>query len=223
MKRPAVRWSTRPSRPGPARHPGQQRRHQHPQGAGVLHPEESAHAVHPDESHQHLRLVPRGASAHEAGGRRKIINIGSMLSIFGASFAAPYTASKGGVVPLTKSLATSWGRDNIQVNAVLPGSIETPLTVQARSSTSRDTTSACCRERPRAGGECLRTWPESPCSSPRAPRIRHRRSDSSRWRVIRAGLIPPPHAGQEHYRRSGGQEIRSFCFQTKTLLTSLYS
>ena len=67
----------------------------------------------------------------QAGGG-KIINIGSMLSIFGASFAAPYAASKGGVVQLTKSLATSWGRDNIQVNAVLPGSIETPLTVQAK-------------------------------------------------------------------------------------------
>jgi 2-deoxy-D-gluconate 3-dehydrogenase len=67
----------------------------------------------------------------QAGGG-KIINIGSMLSIFGASFAAPYAASKGGVVQLTKSLATSWGRDNIQVNAVLPGSIETPLTIQAK-------------------------------------------------------------------------------------------
>jgi 2-deoxy-D-gluconate 3-dehydrogenase len=66
-----------------------------------------------------------------AGGG-KIINTGSMLSMFGASFAAPYAASKGGVVQLTKSLATSWGRDNIQVNAVLPGWIETPLTVQAR-------------------------------------------------------------------------------------------
>ena len=55
-----------------------------------------------------------------------------MLSIFGANFAAPYAASKGGVVQLTKSLATSWARDHIQVNAVLPGSIETPLTVQAK-------------------------------------------------------------------------------------------
>jgi 2-deoxy-D-gluconate 3-dehydrogenase len=66
------------------------------------------------------------------GGRGKIVNIGSMLSIFGAPFAAPYGASKGGVVQLTKGLATSWARDNIQVNAVLPGWIDTPLTTQAR-------------------------------------------------------------------------------------------
>ena len=65
-------------------------------------------------------------------GRGKIVNIGSMLSIFGAPFAAPYGASKGGVVQLTKGLATAWARDNIQVNAVLPGWIDTPLTTQAR-------------------------------------------------------------------------------------------
>jgi 2-deoxy-D-gluconate 3-dehydrogenase len=62
----------------------------------------------------------------------KIINIGSMMSIFGASFAAPYGASKGGVVQLTKSLAAAWAADNIQVNAVLPGWIDTELTVGAR-------------------------------------------------------------------------------------------
>jgi len=62
----------------------------------------------------------------------KIINIGSMMSLFGASFAAPYGASKGGVVQLTKSLAAAWAGDNIQVNAVLPGLIDTELTVGAR-------------------------------------------------------------------------------------------
>ena len=65
-------------------------------------------------------------------GGGKIVNIGSMLSIFGAPFAAPYGASKGGVVQLTKGLATAWAKDNIQVNAVLPGWIDTPLTEQAR-------------------------------------------------------------------------------------------
>jgi 2-deoxy-D-gluconate 3-dehydrogenase len=62
----------------------------------------------------------------------KIINIGSMMSIFGASFAAPYSASKGAVVQLTKSLASAWAADNIQVNAVLPGWIDTDLTKGAR-------------------------------------------------------------------------------------------
>jgi 2-deoxy-D-gluconate 3-dehydrogenase len=65
-------------------------------------------------------------------GRGKIINIGSMMSIFGASFAAPYAASKGGIVQLTKATASAWARDNIQVNAVLPGWIDTELTRAAR-------------------------------------------------------------------------------------------
>jgi 2-deoxy-D-gluconate 3-dehydrogenase len=66
----------------------------------------------------------------------KIINIGSMMSIFGASFAAPYGASKGGVVQLTKSLAAAWAGENIQVNAVLPGWIDTELTKGAREQVS---------------------------------------------------------------------------------------
>ena len=68
-----------------------------------------------------------------AGG--KIINIGSMTSIFGASFAAPYGAAKGGVVQLTKALASAWASENIQVNAILPGWIETELTIRGRSAT----------------------------------------------------------------------------------------
>jgi 2-deoxy-D-gluconate 3-dehydrogenase len=66
------------------------------------------------------------------GGAGKIINIGSMMSIFGASFAPAYAASKGGIVQLTRALATAWARDNIQANAVLPGWIDTDLTRRAR-------------------------------------------------------------------------------------------
>src|SRR6516164_4473000 len=66
------------------------------------------------------------------GGGGKIINTGSMLSIFGASFAAAYAASKGGIVQMTKALACAWAKDNIQVNAILPGWIDTPLTQSAR-------------------------------------------------------------------------------------------
>lgn len=72
----------------------------------------------------------RPQNGKKAGG--KIINIGSMMSIFGASFAAPYGASKGAVVQLTKSLAVAWAPDNIQINAVLPGWIDTDLTKGAR-------------------------------------------------------------------------------------------
>ncbi len=67
----------------------------------------------------------------DAGGG-KIINIGSMMSIFGASFAPAYAASKGGIVQFTRSCAVAWAADNIQVNAVLPGWIDTDLTKRAR-------------------------------------------------------------------------------------------
>jgi 2-dehydro-3-deoxy-D-gluconate 5-dehydrogenase len=67
----------------------------------------------------------------QAGGG-KIVNIGSMLSIFGAAFAPAYGASKGGIVQLTRALASGWAKDNIQVNAVLPGWIDTELTRAAR-------------------------------------------------------------------------------------------
>ncbi|HKU46254.1 MAG TPA: glucose 1-dehydrogenase [Burkholderiales bacterium] len=66
------------------------------------------------------------------GGGGKIVNIGSMMSIFGAAFVAPYGASKGGIVQLTRALACAWAKDNIQVNAVLPGWIDTALTQRAR-------------------------------------------------------------------------------------------
>ena len=66
------------------------------------------------------------------GGLGKIINIGSMMSIFGAPFAAAYAASKGGIVQMTKAMATAWAKDNIQVNAILPGWIDTALTRRAR-------------------------------------------------------------------------------------------
>jgi len=67
----------------------------------------------------------------KAGGG-KILNNGSMMSIFGASFAPAYAASKGGMVQLTKAMATAWAKDNIQVNCFLPGWIDTELTQGAR-------------------------------------------------------------------------------------------
>ena len=71
--------------------------------------------------------------AMKAAGAGKIINIGSMMSIFGASFAPAYAASKGGIVQFTRSCAVAWAPDNIQANAVLPGWIDTDLTKRARN------------------------------------------------------------------------------------------
>ena len=78
-------------------------------------------------------LCARAAYAPmKRGGGGKIINIGSLFSTFGGPLAAAYGASKGGTVQLTKSLAAAWAPDNIQVNAILPGFIETDLTREAR-------------------------------------------------------------------------------------------
>ena len=67
----------------------------------------------------------------EGGG--KIINIGSMTAIFGLSYSAPYSASKGGVVQLAKSMSIAWAKDNIQVNSILPGWINTDLTAPIKN------------------------------------------------------------------------------------------
>jgi 2-deoxy-D-gluconate 3-dehydrogenase len=71
------------------------------------------------------------AEMKKAGGG-KIINIGSMMSIFGASFTTPYATSKGGIVQMSRAMACAWAKDNIQVNSVLPGWIDTDLTRGAR-------------------------------------------------------------------------------------------
>jgi 2-deoxy-D-gluconate 3-dehydrogenase len=65
-------------------------------------------------------------------GQGKIINVGSMTSKFGLPFAVPYTASKGGIMQLSRGLATAWAADNIQVNTILPGWIDTDMTRNAR-------------------------------------------------------------------------------------------
>jgi 2-deoxy-D-gluconate 3-dehydrogenase len=74
-------------------------------------------------------------AAHPEMKRRgggKILTIGSMASIFGFDVNVVYAATKGGVVQLTRSLAAAWATDNIQVNSILPGWIDTELTQGAR-------------------------------------------------------------------------------------------
>ena len=79
-------------------------------------------------------LVAKAAyPSMKAAGGGKVINIGSLMSIFGGSYAPAYAASKGGIVQLTKSQALAWAADNIQANAILPGWIDTDLTQGARA------------------------------------------------------------------------------------------
>ena len=65
-------------------------------------------------------------------GGGKVINIGSMMSIFAHETLAPYAASKGGVVQFTKACASAWAKDNIQVNSIMPGWIATDMTETLR-------------------------------------------------------------------------------------------
>jgi 2-deoxy-D-gluconate 3-dehydrogenase len=76
----------------------------------------------------------------KARGGGKIINIGSMFAVFGSPYTPAYSASKGAVVQLTKSLAISWALDNIQVNCLLPGWIETEMTEGAKANERFDQT-----------------------------------------------------------------------------------
>ncbi len=79
-------------------------------------------------------LCSRGVHPHMVrAGAGSIINIGSMTSIFGSDWVASYSASKGGVVQLSKSLSLAWARDNIQVNVIQPGWIHTDLTAYIKT------------------------------------------------------------------------------------------
>jgi 2-deoxy-D-gluconate 3-dehydrogenase len=78
-------------------------------------------------------LCSRAAHPHlKRSGRGKVVNIGSMTSVLGAGWAAPYSAAKGGIRLFTKSLAVAWAGDGIQVNCLMPGFIDTDLSRAAR-------------------------------------------------------------------------------------------
>jgi len=64
----------------------------------------------------------------KAAGSGKVINIASMYAIFGGANDSAYATSKGGLVQFTKVCAIAWAKDNIQVNAILPGWFVTELT-----------------------------------------------------------------------------------------------
>ncbi len=76
------------------------------------------------------KLAARSMVERKSG---KIINIGSMYSYFGSGLAPSYSAAKGAIIQLTKSMAIELAPNNIQVNAIAPGWIETDMTVPVRA------------------------------------------------------------------------------------------
>ena len=157
-----------------------------------------------DQPHQRLPVLAGGLSGDEAAGGGKIINIGSMMSIFGASFAPAYAASKGGIVQLTRACACAWAADNIQVNAVLPGWIDTDLTERARAADRRPA-------RPRAGahargalGRDRRFRRHRRVSRLARLRFRHRHGDPRRRRLFDHGLTPTVALGQSATKKAPG-------------------
>ncbi len=71
------------------------------------------------------RLAAKGMLNRKKG---KIINIGSMYSFFGSGLIPSYSAAKGAIIQLTKSMAIEFAPNNIQVNAIAPGWFETDMT-----------------------------------------------------------------------------------------------
>lgn len=76
------------------------------------------------------KLAARSMLSRKSG---KIINIGSMYSFFGSALIPSYSAAKGAIVQLTKSMAIELAPHNIQVNAIAPGWIETDMTAPVRT------------------------------------------------------------------------------------------
>ena len=69
----------------------------------------------------------------KAAGQGKIVNIGSVMSVTANAYATPYATSKAGIMNMSKALAVAWAGDNIQVNTILPGWIDSELTINARA------------------------------------------------------------------------------------------
>ena len=76
------------------------------------------------------KLAAKSMLSHKGG---KIINTGSMYSFFGSGLVPSYSAAKGAIVQLTKSMAIELAPYNIQVNAIAPGWIETDMTAPVRT------------------------------------------------------------------------------------------
>jgi NAD(P)-dependent dehydrogenase (short-subunit alcohol dehydrogenase family) len=115
---------------------------------GVQLPEDFARAIHINLTavQQLSAALHASLCASEFPGGASVINIASMMSFFGSGFFPGYSSAKGGLLLLTKSLATLWAADGIRVNAVAAGSIVTPMT--QRFADDADMHAAVCRRTP---------------------------------------------------------------------------
>ena len=111
-----------------------------------------------------------------------------MMSIFGAAFATAYAASKGGMVQMTKSMATAWAKDNIQVNAILPGWIDTALTRRAREQVTGLHDFGAAAHAGGALGHARRLRRHRGVPGGAGVGLRHRCRDHGRRRLLRPGL-----------------------------------
>lgn len=84
-----------------------------------------------------MRVISAARTLLAASGAGAVVNLASMLSYFGGGLVPGYSASKGGIAQLTKSLAIAYAGDGIRVNAIAPGWIATPLTTDLRQDEQR--------------------------------------------------------------------------------------
>ena len=158
------------------------------------------------QPHQRLRVLACGLSAHEEGRRRQDHQYRlDDVDLRGAASAPAYAASKGGIVQFARACATAWAKDNIQVNSILPGWINTDLT-QGRAARGAGPERARARRARRpAAGASRRISPASRCfwrarRRTSSPARRSRSMAGSRCRVASGGtarhalplLVPQP-------------------------------
>ena len=127
----------------------------------------------------------RVCSAARAGLKARrgcIVNIASMLSFFGGGLVPGYSASKGGVAQLTKSLAIAYAADGIRVNAVAPGWIATALTQALQDDPAR--AGPILARTPMGRGARPKTSPAGAVPRQRRGRLRHRRRAAGRRRLL---------------------------------------
>src|SRR5207249_10731641 len=90
----------------------------------------------------------------KAGGGGSIINAGSSVSFVGSPHSAPYCATKGGLLLLTKQMALDSAADTIRVNAICPGVVDTPFAAQVVSASFDTVQASRNSERARPLGRC---------------------------------------------------------------------